>query len=158
MSEQNNSLSPGTETLAEDLFGHVAMAPPDPILGTALAFQKDPSENKINLGIGAYRDGEGKPYIFKAVQEAERIVMENNHNKVTSSLFRSISPLMAQPFLFPGPGDSSSEIVQRSMKAELSPLRPSLGLELFTLGSIFWGNSCPGLSIFRIQPGWTTKT
>jgi hypothetical protein len=103
MSEQNNNLSPGTETLAEDLFGHVAMAPPDPILGTALAFQKDPSENKINLGIGAYRDGEGKPYIFKAVQEAERIVMENNHNKVTSSLFRSISPLMAQPSLFPGP-------------------------------------------------------
>lgn len=44
------------------------MAPPDPILGTALAFQKDTSNDKINLGIGAYRDGDGKPYVFKAVK------------------------------------------------------------------------------------------
>jgi len=43
------------------------MAPPDPILGTALAFQKDTSKDKINLGIGAYRDSDGKPYVFKAV-------------------------------------------------------------------------------------------
>ena len=44
------------------------MAPPDTILGTALAFQKDTSKDKINLGIGAYRDNDGKPYIFKVVQ------------------------------------------------------------------------------------------
>ena len=54
-----------------DLFSHVSMAPPDPILGTALAFQKDTHKDKINLGIGAYRDADGKPYIFKAVREAE---------------------------------------------------------------------------------------
>ncbi len=39
-----------------NLFSHVAMAPPDPILGTAVAFKNDPSADKINLGIGAYRD------------------------------------------------------------------------------------------------------
>ena len=39
-----------------DIFSHVPMAPPDPILGTAIAFANDPSKDKINLGIGAYRD------------------------------------------------------------------------------------------------------
>ena len=45
------------------------MAPPDPILGTAIAFKNDPSKDKVNLGIGAYRDEEGKPYVFKIVKE-----------------------------------------------------------------------------------------
>ena len=45
------------------------MAPPDPILGTAIAFKNDSSKDKVNLGIGAYRDQEGKPYVFKVVKE-----------------------------------------------------------------------------------------
>jgi aspartate/tyrosine/aromatic aminotransferase len=48
------------------------MAPPDPILGTTIAFRKDTSPDKVNLGVGAYRDDNGKPYIFPAVAEAER--------------------------------------------------------------------------------------
>ncbi len=52
-----------------NLFSHVTMAPPDPILGTAIAFKNDKSSDKINLGIGAYRDGEGKPYVFKIVNK-----------------------------------------------------------------------------------------
>ncbi len=61
-------LSMVVQPVSGNLFSHVQMAPPDPILGTALAFQKDTSNDKINLGIGAYRDDQGKPYIFKAVQ------------------------------------------------------------------------------------------
>lgn len=77
-----------------NLFQHVQMAPPDPILGTALAFQKDTSQDKINLGIGAYRDNDGKPYVFKAVQEAEEIIRKGNHNKVIIFSFRNIFQLM----------------------------------------------------------------
>jgi len=47
------------------------MAPPDPILGTAIAFNNDKNGDKINLGIGAYRDNNGKPYIFKVVKKVE---------------------------------------------------------------------------------------
>lgn len=53
-------------------FAHIQMAPPDPILGTTIAFRKDTSPDKVNLGVGAYRDDNGKPYIFPAVAEAER--------------------------------------------------------------------------------------
>jgi aspartate/tyrosine/aromatic aminotransferase len=32
------------------------MAPVDPILGTALAYNADKDPQKVNLGVGAYRD------------------------------------------------------------------------------------------------------
>ena len=56
------------------------LAPIDPILGTSLAFKSDPNPNKMNLGVGAYRDEQGKPYIFKTVKEAERRI--SNDSKI----------------------------------------------------------------------------
>eukprot|EP00918_Siedleckia_nematoides_P050752 GHVU01111142.1.p2 GENE.GHVU01111142.1~~GHVU01111142.1.p2 ORF type:complete len:502 (-),score=92.80 GHVU01111142.1:342-1847(-) len=53
-------------------YSHLQMAPPDPILGTAIAFKKDTSPNKVNLGIGAYRTEEGKPYIFPVVDKVQK--------------------------------------------------------------------------------------
>ena len=38
------------------LWSHVEMAPADPILGVSQAFQKCTSPDKLNLGVGAYRD------------------------------------------------------------------------------------------------------
>jgi len=49
----------------------VPQAPPDAILGVAAAFRADPRPNKVNLSIGAYRDGEGRPYVLEAVRKAE---------------------------------------------------------------------------------------
>ncbi len=60
------------------------MAPPDPILGTAIAFKNDASKEKVNLGIGAYRDQDGKPYVFNVVKEVEKKVVAGNHNKVNN--------------------------------------------------------------------------
>lgn len=40
------------------------MAPPDPILGTTLAYKADKDAKKMNLGVGAYRDDNEKPYVF----------------------------------------------------------------------------------------------
>lgn len=57
--------------IAGNLFSHVSMAPPDPILGTAVAFRNDKSADKINLGIGAYRDSDGKPYVFRSIRKVE---------------------------------------------------------------------------------------
>ncbi|CDI81837.1 aspartate aminotransferase, putative [Eimeria acervulina] len=59
------------------LFSSVPVAPPDPILGTALAFKADPSPQKINLGIGAYRTDEGKPYVFSVVRKAEAEILKD---------------------------------------------------------------------------------
>ena len=67
---------------SEKLLSQIKQAPPDPILGTTVAFKKDTNPNKINVGVGAYRTDEGKPYVFKAVQEAEkRILADASLNK-----------------------------------------------------------------------------
>lgn len=50
----------------------VEMGPPDPILGVTEAFKKDTNPKKINLGVGAYRDDNGKPFILPCVRDAER--------------------------------------------------------------------------------------
>jgi len=61
----------------QDFFSQLAMAPADPILNTTVAFRNDKDAKKINLGVGAYRTNEGKPYIFKAVQKAEKEILEH---------------------------------------------------------------------------------
>ena len=52
-------------------FGHVKARPADPILGLTNAFKADKDPKKVNLGIGAYRDNNGKPYIFPVVKKVE---------------------------------------------------------------------------------------
>lgn len=53
------------------LWGHVNAAPPDPILGLNDAFKKDTNPKKVLLGMGAYRDNDGKPYLLDCVKKAE---------------------------------------------------------------------------------------
>ena len=45
------------------------MGPPDPILGVTEAFKRDTNPNKMNLGVGAYRDDNGKPYVLPSVRK-----------------------------------------------------------------------------------------
>lgn len=52
-------------------WGALTAAPADPILGLNDAFKNDTSPKKVLLGMGAYRDDAGKPYILKCVQRAE---------------------------------------------------------------------------------------
>ena len=47
----------------------VEMGPPDPILGVTEAFKKDTNPKKMNLGVGAYRDDQGKPFVLPSVRK-----------------------------------------------------------------------------------------
>lgn len=47
------------------------MGPPDPILGVTEAFKRDTNPKKMNLGVGAYRDDQGKPYVLNCVRKVE---------------------------------------------------------------------------------------
>nr|CRX78991.1 hypothetical protein ls5930a1_00069 [Leucosporidium scottii] len=49
-------------------WSQVKAGPPDAILGVTEAFKADKSPVKINLGVGAYRDAEGKPYVLPSVR------------------------------------------------------------------------------------------
>jgi aspartate aminotransferase len=59
----------------------VPLGPPDPILGVTEAFKKDTNPNKMNLGVGAYRDDKGKPFVLECVRKAEREIVDKNADK-----------------------------------------------------------------------------
>lgn len=54
------------------MFENINAAPADPILGLGEAFKSETRPNKINLGIGVYKDAQGNTPIMKAVKEAEK--------------------------------------------------------------------------------------
>lgn len=45
------------------------MGPPDVILGITEAYKKDTDSRKVNLGVGAYRDDDGKPFVLPSVRK-----------------------------------------------------------------------------------------
>lgn len=59
-----------SSTKMSSVFGHITQAPPDPILGVSLAFKADTHPNKVDLGVGAYRTEDGKPYVLSCVKKA----------------------------------------------------------------------------------------
>lgn len=70
ISEQNS--------LSRNIWTNVEMGPPDAILGVTEAYKKDTNPKKINLGVGAYRDDNGKPFILPSVKKAEKILFDSN--------------------------------------------------------------------------------
>lgn len=55
-------------------FEGITMAPPDPILGVSEAFKADTHENKLNLGVGAYRTEELHPYVLDVVKKVNILI------------------------------------------------------------------------------------
>lgn len=51
------------------------LAPPDPIIGLNEAYNADSFPNKVNVGVGAYRTDEGKPFVLPVVREAEKAII-----------------------------------------------------------------------------------
>lgn len=62
-------------------FKHIEAAPADPILGLGEAFKAETRPEKVNLGIGVYKDASGATPIVKAVKEAEKRLLESETTK-----------------------------------------------------------------------------
>ncbi|KAF3793959.1 Aspartate aminotransferase [Nymphaea thermarum] len=65
-------------------FESIAMAPEDAILGVTVAYNKDTSPLKLNLGVGAYRTEEGKPLVLNVVRQAEQLLVNDRFYGVSS--------------------------------------------------------------------------
>ena len=64
----------------------VEQAPADPILGVSEAFKADTSPDKLNLGVGAYRTEDLKPYVLGVVKKVQPQTL-NRHKALTSITF-----------------------------------------------------------------------
>lgn len=63
------------------MFEQLTPAPPDAILGLTEAFRKDPNPNKINLGVGVYKDATGNTPIPASVKTAEARLLAQEASK-----------------------------------------------------------------------------
>lgn len=63
------------------MFETISPAPPDAILGLTEAFKADPNPEKINLGVGVYKDDSGQTPILSAVKKAEARLLEKETTK-----------------------------------------------------------------------------
>jgi len=62
------------------VWGKVEMGPADPILGLSELFKKDPSNQKVDLIVGAYRDENGKPWVLPSVKAADQRIINSDYN------------------------------------------------------------------------------
>lgn len=60
------------------MFEKLEPAPPDPILGLTEAYNQDKNPNKVNLGVGVYKDASGTTPTLATIREAQKRVLEAN--------------------------------------------------------------------------------
>ena len=63
------------------MFQSLQPLPPDPILGLSAAFKADSNPEKVDLGIGVYKDEHGNTPIMKAVKLAEESLLRSQATK-----------------------------------------------------------------------------
>ncbi|QTD55824.1 amino acid aminotransferase [Parasphingorhabdus cellanae] len=63
------------------MFSTLKDPPADPILGLAKLFGSDQSPNKVDLGIGVYKDENGHAAILQTIKEAEEDLVRNQPTK-----------------------------------------------------------------------------
>lgn len=63
------------------MFERVTKAPADPILGLNEAFNADPRDSKVNLGVGVFKNEDGITPILDTVKEAEKRLLDSETTK-----------------------------------------------------------------------------
>lgn len=56
---------------------NVPQAAEDPLFGLMAAYRKDDFDKKVDLGIGAYRDDNAKPWVLPVVKKADDILRQD---------------------------------------------------------------------------------
>jgi len=63
------------------MFETLEILPTDPILGLSASFNADNNPNKIDLGVGVYRDASGSTPVLSSIKAAERAYIELENTK-----------------------------------------------------------------------------
>jgi len=63
------------------MFAQLQPVATDPILGLMAAYKEDPNPNKVDLGVGVYKDEQGHTAVLKCVKEAEALRLKLEDSK-----------------------------------------------------------------------------
>lgn len=140
----------GANAPSGSVWAHVSKAPPDPILGVNDAFKADPAVNeRLNLGVGAYRTEEGQPLVLKIVRRAEaELVADLSRNKEYLPIGGNpeYCKLARQLIL----GRASPAIAE----ARVATVQSLSGTGALRLAAEFLSKWNPGACVFLPNPTW----
>ncbi|MEZ8823175.1 amino acid aminotransferase [Vibrio amylolyticus] len=101
------------------MFEKVLAAPADPILGLTEEFKKDARAEKINLGVGIYKNENGETPVLATVKKAEAALLENEKTKSYLTIEGTAEYGVAvQKLLF---GDDSEIVANKLAKTAQAP-------------------------------------
>ncbi|CAN4105073.1 unnamed protein product [Withania somnifera] len=127
---------------------NVEPAPKDPILGVTEAFLADPSPNKVNVGVGAYRDDYGKPVVLECVREAERRIA-GSFNMEYLPMGGSVNMIEESLKLA---YDENSDLIKEKRIAAIQALSGTGACRIF---ADFQKRFCPDSQIYIPVPTWS---
>ncbi|KAF5099136.1 hypothetical protein D0Z03_001084 [Geotrichum reessii] len=133
-------------------WANVQQGPPDAILGITEAFKKDTFEKKINLGVGAYRDDAGKPFVLPSVLEAEKRVAQKNLNKEYAGITGVPDFTAAAAELAYG-SDSPALLEKR-----IATTQSISGTGALRIGAEFLSKFFPSKNIYLPNPTWANHS
>ena len=134
---------------AASAWSQIPQGPPDAILGITEAFKKDSHPKKINLGVGAYRDDKGKPYVLPSVQEAEQKVMQAKMDKEYAGITGVPEFTKAAALLAYGPDSAPLKEGRIAITQSIS------GTGALRIGGAFLQRFYPGAkTIYIPTPSW----
>ncbi|GFR52883.1 hypothetical protein Agub_g15515 [Astrephomene gubernaculifera] len=133
---------------AASRFADVAQAPPDPILGVSEAFRASTNPNKLNLGVGAYRDEDLKPVVLNVVKKAEGNIFSRNENKEYLSIEGLEGFRRATVDLLLGQGHPA---IQEGRVAAIQSLS---GTGSLRVGAAFIARFLKGATVYISNPTW----
>lgn len=151
--KSNQNVISAVATRASSWWSHVEMGPPDAILGVTEAYKRDTNPKKINLGVGAYRDDNGKPFVLPSVREAEEKIRSKNMDKEYAPIAGSAEYCKLSILLALG---DESEVVKNGCNATVQGIS---GTGSLRIGAAFLEKFFPGnKEVYLPTPSWGNHT
>ncbi|MHC5061489.1 MAG: amino acid aminotransferase [Planctomycetota bacterium] len=130
------------------MFEKLEMAPADAILGLTEAFNNDPNPDKINLGVGVYKDESGKTPIFECVKTAEEQILKSETTKSYLPIPGGAEYAAATQQLLFGTG---SDIITNG---RAGTVQTPGGTGALRIAGEFLRKACPDARLWLSDPTW----
>ncbi|WP_136636324.1 aromatic amino acid transaminase [Pseudooceanicola onchidii] len=127
------------------MFEHLRPQPEDPILALMDRYRADPRTDKIDLGVGVYRNSQGVTPVMQAVKTAERQLVDGQDSKGYTGLAGDPAFIDAMAELVLGDVVAADRVAGAGTVGGTGAVRQ--GLELIRLAR-------PGVTVHIPDPSW----
>lgn len=128
----------------------VPQAPEDPLFGLMRAYRADQDPKKVDLGIGAYRDNNAKPWVLPVVKKADEILRDDpelNHEYAPIAGITSFTSKAAELIL----GGVDSPAIKEKRVTSVQTIS---GTGAVHLGALFLARFYTGKKVYLSDPTW----